>query len=100
MSGKATPVEAVRRLHRRGVLQSVRDSGRRPGAERARGLALSGTRMTKVVAQLREEGVVGEVAAEGAGQRVGRPSTAVSIRPGAAFVVGAQVGAGTVQIGI
>jgi predicted NBD/HSP70 family sugar kinase len=53
-----------------------------------------------VVGQLLDEGLVAEDAVEGAGQRVGRPSTGIRIRTGARYVIGVQVGAGTVQLGV
>ncbi|GAA2851699.1 ROK family transcriptional regulator [Streptosporangium fragile] len=93
-------MQDVRRLHRRLVLQSLRDEGPQPRSDLARRLGLSATTMTKVVGQLLEEGVVVEEAAGGDGTRVGRPPTRVRLRTGARFVVGVQVGAGTVQLGL
>jgi predicted NBD/HSP70 family sugar kinase len=68
------------------VLQSLRDQGPQPRSELARGLDLSATTMTKVVAQLIQEGVVREVGAEAQPVRLGRPSTAVRIEPDAGLM--------------
>ncbi|MFB4262766.1 ROK family protein [Nonomuraea sp. GTA35] len=95
-----TPVQDVRRLHRRLVLRTLRDHGPQPRADLARRLALSPTTMTKVVAQLLDEGLVREGATDGAGTRVGRPSTEVRLRADARQVIGVQVGAGLVRLGL
>ncbi|MBB6549748.1 ROK family transcriptional regulator [Nonomuraea rubra] len=95
-----TPVQDVRRLHRRLVLRTLRDHGPQPRADLARRLALSPTTMTKVVAQLLDEGLVREGATDGAGTRVGRPSTEVGLHAGARHVIGVQVGAGRVRLGL
>ncbi|MEV0829535.1 ROK family transcriptional regulator [Nonomuraea rubra] len=95
-----TPVQDVRRLHRRLVLRTLRDHGPQPRADLARRLALSPTTMTKVVAQLLDEGLVREGATDGAGTRVGRPSTEVGLDAGARHVIGVQVGAGLVRLGL
>ncbi|GAA1018771.1 sugar kinase [Acrocarpospora pleiomorpha] len=100
MAGRRTPVQDVRRLHRGLVLQSLRDEGPQPRAELARRLGLSATTMTKVVGQLLDEGVVAEGDHEGAGLRVGRPSVHIRIQPDARRVIGVQVGAGFVQLGL
>jgi len=100
MTVKRTPVESLRRMHRGLVLRLLRDRGPRPRADLARELNLSATTMTKVVGQLLDEGVIGEAPAAAEGPRVGRPSTSVSIRPDAAYVLAAQVGAGAVQLGL
>ncbi|SPL89813.1 Mlc, transcriptional repressor of MalT (the transcriptional activator of maltose regulon) and manXYZ operon [[Actinomadura] parvosata subsp. kistnae] len=94
-----TPVQDVRRLHRRLVLRALRDHGPQPRADLARRLGLSPTTMTKVVGQLLGEGLVAEGATDGAGTRVGRPSTEVRLRTDARHVIGVQVGAGTVRLG-
>ncbi|UBU17971.1 ROK family transcriptional regulator [Nonomuraea gerenzanensis] len=95
-----TPVQDVRRLHRRLVLRTLRDHGPQPRAGLARRLGLSPTTMTKVVAQLLDEGLVSEGATDGPGTRVGRPSTGIRLRPDARQVIGVQVGAGTVRLGL
>ncbi|MDP4502815.1 ROK family transcriptional regulator [Nonomuraea turcica] len=100
MDQRYSPVQDLRRHHRRLVLRSLRDDGPQPRADLARRLALSATTMTKVVGQLLEEGLVTEDAVEGAGQRVGRPSTGIRIRADARYVIGVQVGAGAVQLGL
>lgn len=100
MDQRYSPVQDLRRHHRRLVLRSLRDDGPQPRADLARRLALSATTMTKVVGQLLEEGLVAEDAVEGAGQRVGRPSTGIRIRADARYVIGVQVGAGAVQLGL
>ncbi|MGI5287550.1 ROK family transcriptional regulator [Nonomuraea polychroma] len=100
MDQRYSPVQDLRRHHRRLVLRSLRDDGPQPRADLARRLGLSATTMTKVVGQLLDEGLVAEDAVEGAGQRVGRPSTGIRIRTGARYVIGVQVGAGTVQLGL
>ncbi|MEV0387102.1 ROK family transcriptional regulator [Nonomuraea sp. NPDC050643] len=98
---KQSPVQDVRRLHRRLVLRSLRDHGPQPRADLARRLGLSPTTMTKVVAQLLGEGLVTEGGVEsGAAVRVGRPSTDVRLRADARHVIGVQVGAGTVRLGL
>lgn len=96
-----SPVQDVRRHHRRLVLRSLRDDGPQPRAGLARRLGLSATTMTKVVGQLLDEGLVTEDAVEsGGGGRVGRPSTGIRIRTDARYVIGVQVGAGTVRVGL
>ncbi len=100
MLQRRSPVQDVRRLHRRLVLAALRDHGPQPRADLARRLGLSATTMTKVVGQLLDEGVVTESAQHGPAQRVGRPSTHVAIRPDAAYVLGVQVGAGAVHLGL
>ncbi|WP_188191775.1 ROK family transcriptional regulator [Nonomuraea sp. SYSU D8015] len=100
MDQRYSPVQDVRRHHRRLVLRSLRDDGPQPRADLARRLGLSATTMTKVVGQLLDEGLVAEGAVEGVGQRVGRPSTGIQIRADARHVIGVQVGAGTVQLGL
>ncbi|GAA2212444.1 ROK family transcriptional regulator [Nonomuraea monospora] len=95
-----SPVQDVRRLHRRLVLRTLRDHGPHPRADLARRLGLSPTTMTKVVAQLLDEGLVSEGATDGPGTRVGRPSTGIRLRAGARQVIGVQVGAGTVRLGL
>lgn len=94
----SSPVRDVRRLHRRLVLRSLRDHGPQPRADLARRLGLSATTMTKVVAQLLDEGLA--VEGDAAGGRVGRPSTDVRLRADARQVIGVQVGAGTVRLGL
>lgn len=100
MAERRSPVQDVRRLHRRLVLQSLRDGGPQPRADLARRLGLSATTMTKVVGQLLDEGVVAEGASEGGEVRVGRPSVDIRLRTDARFVVGVQVGAGVVHVGL
>ncbi|MEW9551345.1 ROK family transcriptional regulator [Nonomuraea sp. NPDC050783] len=100
MDDRYSPVQDVRRHHRRLVLRSLRDDGPQPRADLARRLGLSATTMTKVVGQLLDEGLVAEGAVEGAGQRVGRPSTGIAIRADARHVIGVRVGAGTVELGV
>ncbi|MGA5759071.1 ROK family transcriptional regulator [Nonomuraea bangladeshensis] len=100
MGERISPVQDVRRHHLRLVLRSLRDDGVQPRADLARRLGLSATTMTKVVGQLLDEGLVAEGAVEGAGQRVGRPSTGIGIRADARNVIGVRVGAGTVELGL
>jgi predicted NBD/HSP70 family sugar kinase len=100
MAERRTSMQDVRRLHRRLVLRKLRDDGPQPRADLARDLGLSATTMTRVVGQLLEDGLVVEGASEGAGVRIGRPSTRVRLRTDARFVIGVQVGAGTVQLGL
>ncbi|MFI7706378.1 ROK family transcriptional regulator [Nonomuraea sp. NPDC049480] len=100
MDQRYSPVQDVRRHHRRLVLRSLRDDGPQPRADLARRLGLSATTMTKVVGQLLDEGLVAEGGVEGGGRRVGRPSTGIRIRADAHHVIGVQVGAGTVRMGL
>lgn len=100
LAQRRTPIQDVRRLHRALVLQTLRDEGPQPRADLARRLGLSATTMTKVVGQLLSEGVVAEGDHEGPGLRVGRPSTHIRIAPLSRFVLGVQVGAGNVQLGL
>ena len=100
MAQRRSPVQDVRRLHRRLVLQSLRDDGPQPRADLARRLGLSGTTMTKVVGQLLDEGLVAEGIPDGGEARVGRPSTDVRLRSDSRVVVGVQVGAGFVHLGL
>ncbi|MEU4514625.1 ROK family transcriptional regulator [Nonomuraea wenchangensis] len=100
MGERISPVQDVRRHHLKLVLRSLRDDGAQPRADLARRLGLSATTMTKVVGQLLDEGLVAEGAVEGAGQRVGRPSTGIAIRADARNVIGVRVGAGAVELGL
>jgi len=95
-----SPVRDIRRAHRRQVLTSLRDDGPQPRIELARRLHLSATTITKVIAQLIDEGVVREGEAGMSVNRVGRPSTDVHIETSARFVVGVQVGSGSVHAGL
>ena len=85
---------------RRHVLRALRDLGPQPRVTLARRLDLSPTTVTKVVAQLLDEGVVSETGAAGPGLRVGRPPTHVALVPTAAYVLAVQIGVGTVHIGL
>lgn len=85
---------------RRQVLCTLRDHGPQSRVVLARRLDLSPTTVTKVVGRLIDEGFVAESGVEGRGSRVGRPSTHVTLVPTAAYVLGVQVGVGTVHIGL
>jgi predicted NBD/HSP70 family sugar kinase len=97
---KRSSIRDVGRLHRRLVLRALRDGGPKARIELARELGLSATTMTRVVAQLIEDGFATEGGPGESEPRVGRPSTAVSLAPEASWVVGVQVGAGTLQFGV
>ncbi|MFI6500479.1 ROK family protein [Nonomuraea typhae] len=77
------------------VLRLLRDTGPLPRAELARRSGLSATTMTKVVAQLIDEGCVVESASTAL--RVGRPATDVALVPGSYWVIG--VGLGRIGLG-
>jgi predicted NBD/HSP70 family sugar kinase len=85
---------------RRQVLRALRDLGPQPRVTLARRLDLSPTTVTKVVAQLLDEGVVAEAGAAESRLRVGRPPTHVALVPTAAYVLGVQIGVGHVHIGL
>lgn len=100
VAGKRSSLQDVRRLHRSLVLRALRDQGPLPRIELARRLDVSATTITKVVAQLITDGVIAEGSTGGGAQRVGRPTTDVAIIAGAASVVGVQVRAGAVNVGL
>ncbi|MFI6325370.1 ROK family protein [Nonomuraea sp. NPDC050556] len=102
MTNKVPATAQDLRAHNRGlVLRLLRDEGPLPRAELARRTGLSATTMTKVVAQLIEEGNLAERSVTDSPEpRIGRPATDVALVPGSAWVVGVQVGVGAVQIGL
>ncbi|MGJ7441318.1 ROK family protein [Aquipuribacter sp. MA13-6] len=100
VAARRSSLQDVRRLHRSLVLRALRDEGPLPRIELARRLDLSPTTITKVVAQLITDGVIAEGTTVANGQKLGRPSTDVAIVPGAASVVGVQVRAGAVNVGL
>jgi len=81
------------------VLTSLRDSGPLPRIALARELGVSPTTITRVVAQLVEEGVVAEGSSVSPAG-FGRPATEVSIKADASIMVGVQIGVGFVQLGL
>lgn len=81
------------------VLALLRDSGPLSRIEIARRSGLSATTITRMVNQLVDASIVAEggVVSE---NRLGRPATEIRLRAESAFVVGVQVGVGTVQLGL
>lgn len=102
MTNKVPATAQDLRAYNRGVvLRLLRDEGPLPRAELARRTGLSATTMTKVVAQLIDEGNIAERSVtDSAAPKIGRPATDVALVPGSAWVVGVQVGVGNVQIGL
>ena len=81
------------------MLCALRDIGPQTRIELARHTGLSATTMTRVVAQLLEDGCVAE--GETVSRRgTGRPGTEVSIVPAAYHVIGVQVGVEFIRIGL
>lgn len=99
MSYKIRTARDLRTANRGLVLRLLRDHGPLPRAELARRCGLSATTMTKVVADLIDEGYLAEGDSE-TPSRVGRPGTAVALVPGSGWAVGVQVGTGTVLLQI
>lgn len=89
----------LRVLNRGLVLRTLRDEGALPRAELAKRTGLSATTITKVVAQLIDEGSVAERDTTGEA-RVGRPAIDVALVPGAYAVCGVQIRVGEVQVGL
>ena len=81
------------------VLCLLRDEGALPRITLARLTGLSPTSITRVVNQLISEGIVAEGATISP-TRLGRPATEVALRPDSRFVVGAQIGVGSVSVGL
>lgn len=102
MTNKVPATAQDLRAYNRGlVLRLLRDEGPLPRAELARRTGLSATTMTKVVAQLIDEGSLAERSeTDSAAPRIGRPATDVALVPGSSWVVGVQVGVGAVQLGL
>lgn len=102
MTNKVPATAQDLRAYNRGlVLRLLRDEGPLPRAELARRTGLSATTMTKVVAQLIDEGHLAERSVTDSPEpRIGRPATDVALVPGSSWVVGVQVGVGAVQIGL
>lgn len=85
--------------HQAHVLRLLRDEGPIPRVALTRRTGLSATTITKIVAQLLDEGYVSQGHATSE-TGLGRPAVELSLVPEAAFVVGVQVGVGFVQIGL
>lgn len=81
------------------VLSMLRDSGPLSRIEIARRSGLSATTITRTVNQLVDASIVAEGGVV-SGTRLGRPATEIGLNAESAFVVGAQVGVGTVQLGL
>lgn len=81
------------------VLSVLRDEGRLTRIELSRRTGLSPTTITRVVAQLLQDGCVAEgntVSRRG----TGRPGTQVAVVPSAFGVLGVHLGVGTVRLGL
>ncbi|GLZ07533.1 sugar kinase [Actinomadura sp. NBRC 104412] len=107
MTKKVATAQDLRLVNRGTIRRLLRDTGPLPRAELARRTGLSATTVTKVVAELVADGSLTEMAqepgVEHAGQRsakVGRPAIDVALVPDAYSVLGVQVGAGFVQLGL
>lgn len=89
------------RVHNRAaVLRLLRDHESLSRSSLAARTGLSPTTMTNVVAELIDSGCVVELAAFEGRARVGRPAIGLGLVSDARFVVGVQVGAGTVSLGL
>lgn len=82
------------------VLSLLRDAGPLSRIELSRRSELSPTTMTRVVAQMLDDGCVAEVEGGGDAGRLGRPPTEVALVPDAFTVCGIQLGAGFARIGL
>lgn len=81
------------------VLSVLRDEGRLTRIELSRRTGLSPTTITRVVAQLLQDGCVAE--GDTAARRgTGRPGTQVAVVPDAFGVLGVHLGVGTVRLGL
>lgn len=81
------------------VLSLLRDVGPLPRIELARRTGLSATTITRVVNQLVDENSVIEGGSVSP-SRLGRPATELRIRRDAYVVIGAQIGVGSVHLGV
>lgn len=90
------------RPHNRRLLLQLLRSGERSRAELAQGSGLSPAAVTNVAAELVTDGLVEERAPLKAGgpRQLGRPSTRLALVPGGPIVLGVQIGAGLIQVGV
>lgn len=82
----------LRRLGRLRILQALADAGELSRAELARRTGLSRATVSSVSFDLIGEGLLSEHAAATNGAKLGRPPTTLSLRPGAACVIGVDIG--------
>ncbi len=99
MSNEAPARTDETRTQRGDVLALLRDAGPLPRIEIARRTGVSPTTITRTVNQLIDENVLVEGNSVSP-SKLGRPATEVSINAESYYVVGVQIGIGSVQLGL
>lgn len=93
----------ARYVNERSLLRLLRVQGATTRADMARQLRLTPATVTRLVAEMAERGLLGEVARPAAsetGREPGRPGVAVALAPDGAFFLGVEIGVGVLRFGL
>lgn len=100
MAGNEGTLTWLRERNRRRIVAALRERGRLSQAELARLTGLSRTTVHSLVRELREQGMLGEVAAASPAGRGGRPGTQLVLSDSSRRVLGVDFGHSHVRVAV